>query len=225
MFADKTLQITILVSLAVHGLFLLPNKNFNLGAADKKEEALKVEYVKLARVRKIQKQELPRKTQFLNAPVRISADKSVPPPYIDRENIFFIAKQASEVKMDFSKPALIKPEMASVKKKITLPPVDIDKINSPSYISYYQIVREKIRRAAYQNYARTEEGEVYLTFIVSNDGSLKEVRLIDERSPANQYLKGVARQSIRNASPFPVFPKELDYPQLSFNVVISFEIE
>jgi len=35
----------------------------------------------------------------------------------------------------------------------------------------------------------------------------------------------VAEKSIFDASPFPAFPKDLDYPELSFNVIISFQIE
>ena len=101
----------------------------------------------------------------------------------------------------------------------------MDKINSPSYVQYYQIVREKIRRSAYYNYSRTEIGEVYISFIISSDGVLKETRLVEEKSCSSQYLRDIALRSIKDASPFPNFPKELDYPNLSFNVVISFEIE
>jgi TonB family protein len=86
-------------------------------------------------------------------------------------------------------------------------------------------VREKIRRAAYQNYTRIETGEVYVSFIISNDGYLKEIKLIPEKSSPIPYLRETALKSIKEASPFPNFPKDLDYPQLSFNVVISFEIE
>ena len=88
-----------------------------------------------------------------------------------------------------------------------------------------QIVREKIRRSAYQNYTHNETGEVYISFIISNDGYVKDVHLIEARTSASDYLKGIASRSVRDASPFPNFPKELDYPQLSFNIIISFEIE
>ncbi|MEI6831501.1 MAG: energy transducer TonB, partial [Candidatus Omnitrophota bacterium] len=113
----------------------------------------------------------------------------------------------------------------AIKKKITLPAIEMAKINNPSYISYYQIVREKIRRSAYQNYTHSETGEVYISFIISNDGLIKGVRLVDERSSTNDYLRNIALRSVNDAAPFPNFPKELDYPQLSFNIIISFEIE
>jgi len=87
------------------------------------------------------------------------------------------------------------------------------------------MVREKIRRAAYQNYSRIDTGEVFLSFIISNDGYVRDTNLVEEKSSTNFYLREIALRSIKEASPFPNFPKELDYPQLSFNVVISFEVE
>jgi TonB family protein len=127
--------------------------------------------------------------------------------------------------LEFSKPIFTNPEMTAFKKKISLPAIEMAKIDNPSYISYYQIVREKIRRSAYQNYTHNETGEVYVSFIISNDGYLKDVHLVEEKTTVNDYLKDIALRSIRDASPFPNFPKELDYPQLSFNIIISFEIE
>ena len=126
---------------------------------------------------------------------------------------------------EFSKPAFVNSEIMAIKKKITLPEIEMSKIDNPSYISYYQIVREKIRRSAYQNYTHSVTGEVYASFIISNDGYVKDVRFIEEKTTVNDYLKNIALRSIRDASPFPNFPKELDYPQLSFNIIISFEIE
>jgi len=87
-----------------------------------------------------------------------------------------------------------------------------------------QIVREKIKRALYHSYSGTDTGEVNVVFVVFNDGRLKEARVVEEKSSSNAYLKEISLRSLREASPFPPFPKQLDYPQLSFNVVISFEI-
>ena len=127
----------------------------------------------------------------------------------------------------FNKPALVKPDFIAIKKKISLPAIDMDKtkVNNPSYISYYQLVREKIRRSAYQNYIRTETGETYVSFIISREGSLEDVHVVEGRSTPSDYLQNTALKSIKESSPFPAFPKDLDYPRLSFNVVISFEVE
>jgi len=231
MFSDKVFPTALILSIITHGIILFqnPNLNLNIFPKDKKEPILEVSYVKspqeTQKLKEYPKTALPKKEPFLRLSSKITANKINPPPFIDRDNIFRKSKESISQKYVFTKPAFAKPDIIAVKKKITLPPTDLDKIDNPSYISYYQIVREKIRRAAYQNYTRAEVGEAYLSFLIFSDGSLKAVQLIEEKSSPSTYLKEIASRSIKEASPFPNFPKELDYPQLSFNVVISFEIE
>ena len=112
-----------------------------------------------------------------------------------------------------------------VKRKISVPALKSEKINNPLYQNYYQAVRSMIRERAYANYSKLDTGEVYLTFVVLSNGTIKQVQLIDERTSANEYLKGISLKSIQESNPFPPFPKDLSYPELSFNVVISFEVE
>ncbi|MDP3731529.1 MAG: TonB C-terminal domain-containing protein [Candidatus Omnitrophota bacterium] len=231
MFSNKAFAIALALSIITHGILLFknPNLNLNILPKDKKEPILEVSYVKSPQEsqknEEYPKTSLTKKEPFLKLSTKITATKMMPPAFIDRENIFKRSKEGISQKYVFDKPAFVKPDIIAVKKKITLPPVDIDKIDNPSYISYYQIVREKIRRAAYQNYTRAEVGEAYLSFLISSDGSLKAVQLIEEKSSPSTYLKEISLRSIKEASPFPNFPEELDYPHLSFNVVISFEIE
>jgi len=226
MFSNRVFQIAFLVSLIAHGVILFQNPNFTLFPQNKNEQKLELSYVKTPQEKKTEpRNQLPNKEPFLKLPANIAMDKKIPPPFIDKEDIFRANKAMVPQDTAFAKPTFIKLDIIPIKKKITLPPIDMDKINNPSYISYYQIVREKIRRAAYQNYTRAETGEVYLSFIIASNGYLKDVRLIEEKSFSTDYLKEIAVKSIRDASPFPNFPKELDYPHLSFNVVISFEIE
>jgi len=227
---DRLLIGTFLVSTILHVAVLSQITSFSLlPSFNKKEAKIEVTYLKQSvpqkkpalNIRPI----LPKSEPFLKLPAKIMVDNRVPLAYIDKEKLFDREKQLNLHDSMLIKPALVKPDVISIRKKITLPPVDLDKINNPSYVSYYQIVREKIRRAAYQNYTHTDTGEVYLTFVISNDGYLKEVRLVEEKSTAAGYLHEIALKSVKEASPFPDFPKELDYPELSFNVVISFEIE
>jgi outer membrane biosynthesis protein TonB len=227
MFSNRIFQICLLVSLITHGAILLQNPNLNLLPQDKNPKKVELRYLKKPQEIKVpQKQPTPSKKEpLLKLPSRIIAKEITPPPFINREEIFNKNKEGGEPNLTFIKPAFTKPDVIAIKKKVTLPPLDLDKINNPSYINYYQIVREKIRRAAYQNYSRAEMGEIYLSFIISNDGYLREARLIEEKSAPNPYLCQIALASIRDASPFPNFPKELDYPYLSFNVILSFEIE
>lgn len=94
------------------------------------------------------------------------------------------------------------------------------------YINYYQLIREKIRdrlKAHYRNYFA--EGEVNLEFILSADGRLRDVRIDTGSSTADRTLHEMAARSVRDASPFPAFPKALALPQMSFNLQVSFKRE
>lgn len=217
MNSDRILRVTFIVSLFIHGAILLQSPNLNPFSPPPKEQKIKVRYIKedlqtkplpKALIRTDSQRPVSKPEPFLNLDAKIGTGSRVPPPYVR-----------------FAKPTFSGSDLMAIKKKITLPAIEMAKINNPGYISYYQIVREKIRRSAYQNFTHNETGDVYISFIISNDGLIKDVRLIEERSAANDYLKGVALRSINDASPFPNFPKELDYPQLSFNIIISFEIE
>ncbi len=226
MFSDRIFQLTILISLITHGVILFQNSSLSLFSANKNERRLEISYIKNPpQTKEAPKSIAPKREPFLKLPSKITAENMTPPPFIDRERIFKRNTGITSLNSVFNKPAFIKPDVIAIKKKITLPPIDVDKISNPSYIGYYQIVREKIRRAAYQNYTSQETGEVYLSFIISSDGDLAELRLVDEKSSPLSHLRAIALRSVKDASPLPRFPKELDYPQLSFNVVISFEIE
>jgi len=227
MFSEKVFQIAFLISVITHGVILFQNPNLNPFPSHKQEQKLEVSYIKPPQETKteLKTQSPPKKEPFLNLSSKITADRRIPPPFIDKESIFKTRNALSHRDTNFSKPAFIKPDIIAIKKKITLPPIDMDKINNPSYISYYQIVREKIKRAAYQNYTGREIGEVVISFVISDDGYLKELRLIEDKSSPSTYLRDIALRSIKDASPFPNFPKELTYPHLSFNLAITFEIE
>ena len=147
---------------------------------------------------------------------------------ISRNEFFDREKRALNPKIPqyLPKPAPLSEPMPVFRKKISVPPVEEgNRINRPSYNSYYELIREKIRHSAYQNYSSTETGEVYIAFVVLADGSLKEAKYIEDKSTPSFYLKDISLRSIRAAAPFPSFPPDLDYPQLSFNVLISFQLE
>lgn len=225
MFANRVFLAALIISVTAHGLILLQNTHFPHFLRQKKEEKIELSYIKQPEKEVPPEKPQPlKKEPFLKLPAKITADKLL--SFAKREKINKNNRQFSQdARFNLNRPTLIKPDIIAIKKKITIPPIEINKINNPAYINYYQVVREKIRRAAYHNYLRIEIGEVYLSFVVSHDGLVKEMRLNEDKSSPNLYLHQTALNSIKDASPFPGFPKELDYPQLSFNVVISFEIE
>ncbi len=229
MESNKIFRATFVIAVIAHTVVLLQKPNLNFFPEGKKNEKMEVSYVKVQEKQKSilkDNSSMHQKNLDLSHAGKITLKNVIPPVTAEKENIFnknrdLFTRSASNL----VKPTTIKPDVIAVKKKITLPPVDIDKIDNPSYINYYQFIREKIRRSAYQNYVRTETGEIYLSFIVYANGQIKETRLLEDKSSADSYLREVALQSVKDASPFPYFPKELDYPQLSFNVIISFEVD
>ncbi len=109
---------------------------------------------------------------------------------------------------------------------VKIPDIPGEIFKTPEYKSYYQIIREKIRKYAYFNYKRLNEGEVYLTFTLSPSGEVSELSINDQRSVDNDYLRSIAQRSVREASPYPPFPEKLKAnKKLSFNVIISFELK
>jgi TonB family protein len=223
----------LLVSLLLHLVVLSQKSGFHLLFRGIKDKTPQLKYVKSENPSNNHDKKMPAhrdQEQFLKLPSKITINDQIPPQFSSEERNDIRIKSQEILLADsaVNKPAFIKAVNSGssvLKKTISLPPIDMDKSGNPSYISYYQIVREKIRRSAYQNHNRNEEGEVYLSFIVSSDGALKAVKVIEEKSLLTPYLKETALRSINQATPFPDFPKELNYPQLSFNVLISFKLE
>ena len=112
-------------------------------------------------------------------------------------------------------------------RKIEVPLLKSDKITNPKYLSYNENIRQKIQERAYSHIhdPDLESGEVYLTFVIDSSGKLTQVKIIPEKTKASSYLKDIGIRSIRDSSPFPPFPKDLNYPELTFNVVISFQMK
>lgn len=95
--------------------------------------------------------------------------------------------------------------------------------STQDYINYYQLLREKIRRSLKNRYKQYhKEGEVALRFSLASDGALVSCDVDTARSTDDATLRSIARQSVRDSSPFPGFPKALNVPNMSFELVISF---
>ena len=97
--------------------------------------------------------------------------------------------------------------------------------NNPAYLEYYKDVRARISKLAYDGYNRKEVGKVYLVFIIQRNGDVKDIRVNEEKSSNSTFLKQIAIEAVKAAAPFKSFPAELNYPQLSFNVILSYEIQ
>jgi TonB family protein len=220
------LQLSLALSIFAHSLVIFGIPLPFLAVAKNKDVSVQVHYIKLRQEKKIQINKAPGDLGPLaSLPSIVTADKTSLPASISRNEVSKLNKELSLPGDSFTKPASFNPQNSVIKKKITLISNDSEKISTPSYIAHSQLVREKIRRALYQNCNRMEGGQVYLTFILTQDGYLREIHIQNDKSSASPYLRELAIRSVKDASPFPNFPKGLDYDQLSFNVTVSFEVE
>jgi outer membrane biosynthesis protein TonB len=225
---DKDFRIALVISLIIHGgVIFFPGINFMHSPSPVTETEVTYLRLKAADAIKVQKQPLPKRylsqkpalPQWQNPVYKSNSQKPLSPLFM-KEKVF-----GRHDEFLTNRPQLSKPDIIAIKKRIALTPVEVNKISNTSYISYYQIVREKIKRCAYQNYTSQNIGEVYLSFAISSDGKLLKAKVSEEKTNCSSYLKEIALKSLNDASSFPAFPKDLDYPELTFNVIISFETE
>ncbi len=87
--------------------------------------------------------------------------------------------------------------------------------------SYSQTVRGRIIGNLDSEKAEAE-GDVYIRFVITSKGELKELSIIDERSTKNGLLRAAAFEAVKNSSPFPRFPKDITIPEVTFTCQISF---
>ncbi|MBU0469502.1 MAG: hypothetical protein KKF78_01155 [Candidatus Omnitrophica bacterium] len=140
------------------------------------------------------------------------------------QNIKDMTKLGGKLKLDKKRAPMVK--TMDMNRQISVPMFKSEKISNPKYLSYNQSIRQKIKSRAYSfvNHPDFEAGEIYLTFALDSNGSLKQVKIIESKTNANEYLRDVGLRSIRESAPFAPFPEDLNYPELTFNIVISFEV-
>ncbi|MBL7068669.1 MAG: hypothetical protein ISS34_02275 [Candidatus Omnitrophica bacterium] len=87
---------------------------------------------------------------------------------------------------------------------------------------YYKFIRYKVLKTARENYPRSGiSGDVYISFNVDSDGNLVGSPKI--MAAADNSLKSLAIKSVKDASPFPAFPKAISGPVETFSIVISYK--
>lgn len=95
---------------------------------------------------------------------------------------------------------------------------------SKDYVNYYQLIREKLRARLKDNYQYyNREGEVNLSFALTQNGSLLSYEIDRSKSTQDEVLLHITATSLRAISPFPALPKSLAISKMSFNIVISFK--
>lgn len=218
---DKIFRIAIIISLIIHLAvfvrFYVDKKDLLVVKKDP-EVSYKIERP----VRKASESEvLARKVESIAPNKDVLGVPQLPPAPSSKNFFKETGNMEDSFKMFDRKPERIKG--AKVTKEVSVPMLKSEKINTPSYVTYYQIVRDRIRERAYMNYTKLSVGEVYLTFIIRADGALVALQILPDKTTANQFLEEVGLKSVQEAGPFPPFPQDLSYPELTFNVSISFQ--
>jgi len=114
----------------------------------------------------------------------------------------------------------------AVKEKVTVlaPEFQAELVDDSAYMNYFQSLREEIRTIARRHCpGHFRNSEVFVAFTVTSNGRLKDARVIEERSTAVTRLRNIAIRAVREASPFPVFPDEIESAELDFQLAISFQ--
>ena len=112
-------------------------------------------------------------------------------------------------------------ELAPEKEDSYLEKNELEKLEE--YIQYYELLREKIKKKTSQYCAHLSEyGEVTVSFILGQKGTLNEVTINKALSSKSVRLQNAALKSMEAAAPFPAFPASLNREELTFNISIIF---
>ena len=94
----------------------------------------------------------------------------------------------------------------------------------PVLLTYFSAIREQIQQSANRRAWVTGEedgGMVYLTFILTPNGSAQKIAVLADRSASSSTLRTTALSILEHAAPFPPFPPSM--PEASKTIVIPLE--
>jgi TonB family protein len=201
---NATFRNALLISFSVHLIVLAGLPRIDILSKEERRKSMVVDYVVLKEeiesfVREgIKKEALETPRAMLREPVLL------PVPAQD-ENANKKKDNAKEVSLE------------QARREKTLK-------STSDYISYYQLIREEVRRRLKANYrGYSSEGEVCLIFTLSSEGALLNCGIEHDKSSGDKVLQEIALRSLKEAAPFAPFPKGLTIGRMSFNLVVSFK--
>lgn len=228
---ENTPRVTLLVSLLFHAV-VLTFMPYLKNIPQKKELTTLEVFYKIASGEKathqkggISKELLSVKEKSLpKIPLPEDIQKIKQPPKFDLAELFKPKETISIPKPNLSEKNLRK-------QKISLKDLPVEMSKDPAYLSYRDIIRKKIQDKIYYYSDRyfyfdnPREGKIFVAFIVSSDGTLKDISIQENNSSQDELLRKIVLVGIKNATPFEKFPKDLNYAERTFNLEISFELE
>ena len=218
MTENKTFHIAFLVSVLIHSIFFLGLPRMSFFPSRRSLENLKITYYKVREIPEDKKISSKESEPIVKELPEIKKEEILRPPGA-------LTKETEDTETQPKRVTAFKP--AKQKKFETMLEEEQSDAKKATYISYYRAVREKIRQHADENYPKNRnlgEGEVFLSFVVASNGELLRVRVINEKSTNDISLRNIAIGSVRDASPFPPFPRGMSQYQITFNVIILFEL-
>lgn len=98
--------------------------------------------------------------------------------------------------------------------------------NFPEYQDYYYEIGRRIKRTAQDitKPFRDEKGQVSISFILTAEGQLVRSQIDPFETFASEFLQRIALKTLDRASPFPPFPEELSDQQMTFNLILDFDL-
>ncbi|MFA5165507.1 MAG: TonB family protein [Candidatus Omnitrophota bacterium] len=226
---DRTFKTTLLFSAVLH-IFMLFNWPFyrHIFTDRKKPGDIEITYLKPEVVREKPEPSVKRSAPQpeVSKPARL-VEEAKPEEKSKAEAAKKEAPKAKPAAQAETAPVQQEPERAKVVIKQPVVPriqatasVDMQGLRlMPT--SYSQTVRNKII-GKLDTMKSGVEGEVYVRFIVTSDGGLKDIRIVDEKSSSNGFLRSAAFAAVRDAAPFAEFPSGVNLPEIAFTCEISF---
>ena len=192
------LRNAVIISTLIHGIFLYPMNTILLKKHIEIKKPIEIEYVVIKEPEKI-------KTVTQSMESRMMEARIQETPKVElKEDVKRIAP-----------PKRVSQDMAKKDAQIK---------STAEYIGYYHLIREKVRARLKENYVGySTEGDVYLIFVLDSGGRLLEYAIEHSKSTGDKKLLDIAVTSLRQAAPFPAFPKGLSAPRMSFNLLVSFK--
>lgn len=223
LFMDMRFKNAIVISFIIHAAIFMPIYNQHLLKLQiEKKNSVIVDYVVLKEIAKsiatnkevvIKSPETPRLD--IRKEIEVNAN-----PENQKKEAFKKQLEArkSKAKEKSRKQDAVRDSVKDAAKK------DAELKQNKDYIGYYQLVREKIRSRLKDSYRYyTREGEIYLTFTLTQNGSLLTYSIDRAKSTSDEILLHITAASLKGASPFPAIPRSLSQPKISFSLVISFK--
>lgn len=201
MFKNITLRSALAISLSLHLLVSSPWNALRFGKIEDKEDQIEVTYI----LEELSKEAIEK--QIENLPQKYGIEKKE-------------LQKSQKVKLSAAKIR----EEAHISEKEEQYLEDEKASQIEEYITYYELIREKIKKRVTRYYRkRGEEGSVDVIFALTREGRIKSLEIAEVKGRNRAYLEKIARKSIKSASPFPPFPKALHKNELTFTISIIFK--